>query len=83
MKIKALFFGGLRARLGVGEKWLELPEGSQAMDGARAVCGHLGPEWLSAVRMAVNEELVTSTASLKDGDELALFPPVSGGRAAG
>jgi molybdopterin synthase catalytic subunit/molybdopterin converting factor small subunit len=79
MKVKALYFGGLRARLGLGEQWLELPEGSLALDGALAACGHLGPEWVGALRVAVNEELTSLSCRLKEGDELALLPPVSGG----
>lgn len=80
MKIRALYFGGLRARLGSAEATLELPEGSQAIDAARVACAALGSEWLSALRLAVNEELVPPGTSLKEGDELALLPPVSGGR---
>jgi molybdopterin converting factor small subunit len=80
MKIRALYFGGLRARLGVAGADLELPEGAQALDAARVACAELGPEWLSALRLAVNEELVGPATRLKEGDELALLPPVSGGR---
>jgi len=32
-----------------------------------------------AVRVAVNHALVTNGAALRDGDEVALFPPVTGG----
>ena len=79
MRIRALSFGGLRARLGAGEQWLDLPSGSSALDGAQMVCAGLGPEWLAALRLAVNEEVASPDTLLKDGDELALLPPVSGG----
>lgn len=29
--------------------------------------------------IAVNQELATETTSIKDGDEIAFFPPVTGG----
>jgi molybdopterin converting factor small subunit len=80
VKVKALFFGGLRARLGMGEQSLELPEGSSASDAARVICADLGLEWLAALRLAVNEEMAGPGTLLKDGDELALLPPVSGGK---
>ena len=79
MKVQALYFGGLRARLGIGEAELELPAGSQASDAARLVCEPLGSEWLSALRLAVNEELVPGAFALKEGDQIAFLPPVSGG----
>ena len=34
---------------------------------------------LSVVRVAVNQEYVRFDHALKDGDEVALFPPVTGG----
>lgn len=79
MKVRALYFAGLRARLGLAEQVLELPEGSSAADAALAACGELGSEWMAALRVAVNEELSSLSTVLKDGDELALLPPVSGG----
>ena len=79
MKIQAQFFGALRARLGVAEQTLDLPEGCLASDAARVACETLGPEWLRALRLAVNEELVPADTRLKEGDQVALLPPVSGG----
>lgn len=80
MRVKALYFAGLRARLGLSEQVLELPEGSLASDAALVACGPQGGEWMAALRVAVNEELAPLSTLLKDGDELALLPPVSGGR---
>lgn len=80
MKIHALYFGGLRARLGQGEQWLHLPEGSLASDAVKIVCEPLSSEWAAALRVAVNEEWAPLSTPLKEGDELALLPPVSGGR---
>lgn len=79
MKVQALYFGGLRAKLGKGEETLELPEGSQALDAATRAVGHLGADWMAALRYAVNDELVPADHPLAAGDEVALLPPVSGG----
>ncbi|HTA17514.1 MAG TPA: MoaD/ThiS family protein [bacterium] len=80
MKILASYFGGLRARLGLDEEWLSLAPGSSAEEAARLACARLGPEWLAALRLAVNDEFVPGRTPLHDGDRLALLPPVSGGR---
>jgi molybdopterin converting factor small subunit len=80
MKVLASYFGGLRARLGLDEQWLTLEQGSSAEEAARVACGHLGPEWPVALRLAVNDEFVTGQTPLHEGDRLALLPPVSGGR---
>ncbi|MEZ0315983.1 MAG: MoaD/ThiS family protein, partial [Methylophilaceae bacterium] len=44
-----------------------------------------GDAWASlfagkqVVRAAINHELVSNTTVIKDGDEVAFFPPVTGG----
>ena len=35
--------------------------------------------WRPSLRFAVNEEYVPVTVHLKDGDEVSVIPPVSGG----
>jgi molybdopterin converting factor small subunit len=79
MKVLASYFGGLRARLGLDEQWLTLAQGSSAEEAARVACAQLGPEWLAALRLAVNDEFVTGQTPLQEGDRLDLLPPVSGG----
>jgi len=79
MRVNALYFGGLRAKLGREGDWLQLSEGSSVVDAAAQAVGHLGPEWMAALRYAVNAEIVPAATPLHEGDELALLPPVSGG----
>jgi MoaE-MoaD fusion protein len=79
MKVLASYFGAIRARLAVDEQWLTLEQGSSAADAAHAACGHLGPDWPASLRLAVNDEFVTGQTLLREGDRLALLPPVSGG----
>lgn len=81
MRIKVLFFAGLRERAGTGSAELELPVGatvSMAIDQARRATPR---PWkpTTILMTAVNEEYVPPTHELKEGDELALIPPVSGG----
>jgi len=83
--MKILWFAWFRSRVGVSEETLTLP--SEVQDVAGLI------EWLktrspghaaalvdqSVVRVAVNQEYVKFDRKLTDKDEVALFPPVTGG----
>jgi sulfur-carrier protein len=81
--IKLRFFASLREKLGEGEA-LVLPEGS-TVGGAREALrsrGGVHAEALApgrAVRSALNQKMCAESAVLAEGDELAFFPPVTGG----
>jgi molybdopterin synthase sulfur carrier subunit len=70
LKVKVLFFASLREQLGTGALEVDAPPGV-SYEGA------LGEK--KALRMAVNQEMVPASAPLKAGDEVAFFPPVTGG----
>ena len=83
LTVRLRFFASLREKLGEGEA-LALPEGStvaaarmalQARGGVHAQA--LAPG--RAVRSALNQKMCAESALLSDGDELAFFPPVTGG----
>ncbi len=81
MRIRLRFFAQLRERLGTGAD-RDVETGSSVGGVWEAVVG--GDPVLRAVpvRFAVNERYVEPTHRLRDGDELAVFPPVSGGAGA-
>jgi molybdopterin synthase sulfur carrier subunit len=85
MKVKVLFFAGLREQLGVSGEEIELPAGVSTVAGLRSHLKARGGPYEKAftekslVRMAVNQDMVPPTAPLKAGDEVAFFPPVTGG----
>ena len=84
MKIKLLFFASLREQLGAGEE-IELPRGVTTVGALREHLAARGGAWATAlekkrnVRAAVNQDMAGATATLKAGDEIAFFPPVTGG----
>jgi molybdopterin converting factor subunit 1 len=81
IRIRVLAFALLRERLGRGEIKLELPPGSRVMDMRRRLADSY-PELqplLSLVRVAVDGEYAEEETLLRDGSEVALVPPVSGG----
>lgn len=73
-------FASYREAAGVAHVDLELPDGATARDAIRAVLAQhpLVAEGRQLI-VARNEEYVDVDATLAEGDELALIPPVSGG----
>jgi len=85
VKVKVLFFAGLREQLGTPGEEIELPRDVTTVAGLRSYLAQRGASWKGAlsegklIRMAVNQDMVQQTAALKAGDEVAFFPPVTGG----
>jgi molybdopterin synthase sulfur carrier subunit len=79
-----LFFAGLREALGVGAESLILPAGVGTVGALRDLLAARGESWSALattknLRVAVNQQMVGFDAALKSGDEVAFFPPVTGG----
>jgi len=85
MKLKVLFFAGLREQLGTSGEEIELPAGVGTVSALRTHLRSRGGAWQTALadgrllRTAVNQEMARPEASIKPGDEVAFFPPVTGG----
>lgn len=77
MKVRVLFFAGIREKLGKSELTLELAA-SSPIASLQEPLGIEKPLW-SSLAFAVNQTYVSTNAILKDGDEVALIPPVAGG----
>ena len=82
--IKVLFFAGLREALGVGSESLDLAAGIGTVGALRDTLAARGEPWSALattknLRAAVNQQMVGLDAPLKAGDEVAIFPPVTGG----
>jgi molybdopterin synthase sulfur carrier subunit len=85
VKVKLLFFAALREQLGSSGEDLELPPGVASVAALRSHLVARGGPWQSAlaegklVRTAVNQDMAGPAAAIKAGDEVAFFPPVTGG----
>jgi len=83
--LKILYFAWLRARVGVAEEQVPLPADVRDVAGLLAWLQARGPRYaealrdLSVVRVAVNQDYVGTAHPIADGDEVAIFPPVTGG----
>ena len=85
MNIRLIYFARLREDMGISGEMFELPPGVSdvnslreqlvARGGASALA--LGPG--KAVRVSVNQDLARGDTPVKAGDEVAFFPPVTGG----
>lgn len=81
MQIRLLAFASLRELLQEPERSLSLPDGACVAD-ARELLERQFPALAShrsSMRIARNGRLVDLDAALRDGDEIALLPPVGGG----
>lgn len=81
MALKILYFAGLREAIGSGSESVEVPAGVATVGALRDALGRMHPELLSArnLRAAVNQKMAGMDAPIADGDEVAFFPPVTGG----
>ena len=81
MTIRALFFGHYRDIVPSGERELLLSTPATVADAAVALAASESrlAGILERTRVAVGADFATPETSLKDGDELAFLPPMSGG----
>ena len=83
--MKVLYFAWLRTKAGVAEETLSLPADVRTVGALIEWLKSRGPGHaaaladLSVVRVAVNQRYATLDAAVAADDEVALFPPVTGG----
>jgi len=79
MRIQVRFFAGLRERVGISQRQLTLPDGATvAQVWSLAVDNKYTPDNVLAAK---NMEYTALSSPVADGDEVAFFPPVTGGGA--
>ena len=81
MHVTVLFFAGARERAGIGRVEVELEPDSSLGDAIERALASVGRDGVlsSNVMLARNGVYVDRSDQLKDGDEVAVIPPVSGG----
>jgi molybdopterin synthase sulfur carrier subunit len=83
--ITVLYFARLREALGTGSEQIALPSSVRDLEGLRAMLTARGGTWAQelggnkALRAAVNQAMAAGDTHIADGDEIAFFPPVTGG----
>jgi molybdopterin synthase sulfur carrier subunit len=82
--IRVLYFASLRERVGTGSEDLPLGDNRTVADLLLRLRARGGP-WTEALAdggntlAAVNQALAQPDTAIADGDEIAFFPPVTGG----
>lgn len=82
--LKIMYFASLREALGQGSESVELPAGVSDLEGLLKTLIARGGEWeklgtVKNLRYAVNQEMARLDSPVKADDEVAFFPPVTGG----
>ena len=83
--MKVLYFAWLRQRIGAAEEEFELPGEVQTVGDLIAMLTAKGPGYAKGfaepqvIRAAVNYEYVPFDQKISNSDEVAFFPPVTGG----
>lgn len=83
--ISVFYFARLREALGLSQEQIILADGEITVAGLMQLLAARGEVWQQAfagchlIRAAVNQTLVADSATIKAGDEVAFFPPVTGG----
>ena len=84
MRIHILYFAALRETLATDSETVQLPAEVSTLNALRNHLAARGGDWVALttmknLRAAINQSMVSPTAVLTDGDEVAFFPPVTGG----
>lgn len=83
--IKIVYFASIREQLGLADESIELPAGvTNVLELSTWLQGERGEKWVNALGdpstlIAVNQEMVSVDQLVHSGDEIAFFPPVTGG----
>jgi molybdopterin synthase sulfur carrier subunit len=85
MPLSILYFAWLRERVGVSEEELSVPDSVATVADLVVYLSNLDQRHAeafrnrAAVRCAVNQEFADVSTVLRPNDEVAFFPPVTGG----
>jgi len=82
--VRLCYFASLRETLGTGDEQLELPNDINDLTGLTHWLQSRDATWRQALadtrlHVAINQQIVSTNAPVSDGDEVAWFPPVTGG----
>lgn len=83
--VTLVYFARLREALGTAREELALPESVIDVATLREALVSRGGAWAQElgetkrVRTAVNQDMASADTPVNDGDEIAFFPPVTGG----
>jgi molybdopterin synthase sulfur carrier subunit len=85
MNIQLRFFASVREALGVSQETVSVPANVATVGDVRALLRERGGKWAEvlaedrSLRMAYDQQMTDAATPIRDGGEVAFFPPVTGG----
>ena len=82
MSVQILYFASLREAFGLGQESIDMPAGVATVGALRDWLVGQGRDALATaknLRCAVNQDMAKLNSPVAEGDEVAFFPPVTGG----
>ena len=83
--VKLVYFAWLRERIGTAQEEISLPDGVDTVEALIDYLRTVGPRYADAflphktIRCAINHEFAEAQSKINANDEVAFFPPVTGG----
>ena len=80
-----LYFASLRETLGSAKEQLELPQNVTDVAGLKSLLAERDGLWATSftadtsLLVSVNQQMANDQSEINDSDEIAFFPPVTGG----
>ncbi len=85
MPVKLVYFAWVREQIGKSGEMLDLPADVTTVSALLTYLASRGENYAEAlrfpdvIRVAINQELAEHDEPLRDAQEIALFPPMTGG----
>jgi len=85
MKVKLFYFAKVREAIGIDREELDLESDIKTVSDLIELLKGRGSHWQdmfsmsTTFRMAVNQEMVEATHKISKNEEVAFFPPITGG----
>jgi molybdopterin synthase sulfur carrier subunit len=85
MNIKVLYFARIKEAVNYSTEEIDLPADVSTVTALKNYLSKRGENWADlfsgkqVIRAAINHQLVDNLAKIQAGDEVAFFPPVTGG----
>ena len=83
--IDLLYFASLKEVLGTAGEQMELPQDIHSINQLKSLLAERGGNWEHAfinntsLLVSINQQMANDQSPIKSGDEIAFFPPVTGG----
>lgn len=84
MQVKIWYFASIREAVNCEQEELQLPDEKTTVGNLVNRLSERGEQWSKALHdksllVAVNQAVASMETTIADGDEIAFFPPVTGG----